>query len=98
MHPEGQSASPHRQIPRTPLECFFFHCFFPPPLLTDCISRSTHWKQVLLYLDDPIDMLQDDVISIKLRHSVNHYNHRFVDYVLELEKGEKKVRKAFAMK
>ncbi len=43
-------------------------------------------------------MLQDDVISIKLRHSVNHYNHRFVDYVLELEKGEKKVRKAFAMK
>lgn len=60
-------------------------------------GEGTHWGQTVLYLDDAVEVDQDQVVSGRLRICQNKENTRFLDMEVEGRIGETTFSKSYMM-
>lgn len=75
--------------------CVYFTVTFPCPesplvLSTSPFEEETHWKQVLLYLDAPVDVVQDTVVTGEVSMCPSAENDREICIHVDYTVGEHK--------
>ncbi|XP_006014554.1 protein arginine N-methyltransferase 6 [Latimeria chalumnae] len=70
----------------------------PLVLSTSPFSEETHWKQSVLYLDEPIEVIQDTNIAGEITLTPSEENPRHLRVLLDYKiGGHKKISKQFRM-
>lgn len=66
-------------------------------LSTSPRRESTHWKQTMFYLEEPIDIKQDDTLKGWISIKKNREVKRSINFELVFKLGEKEYRKEYKM-
>ena len=69
-------------------EVGFFHCHKPVILSTSPRHNKTHWKQVVFYLDNPVDVNAGDVMEGSFALRKNPEQQRELDIKVSYNVGE----------
>ncbi|XP_054621164.1 protein arginine N-methyltransferase 6 [Dunckerocampus dactyliophorus] len=79
--------------------CVYFTVSFPCPdkpqalvLSTSPFKPETHWKQAVLYLDEPVDVMQDTLVSGEVNMYPSEESDRHICIHLEYTVGQQKTQ------
>ncbi len=60
--------------------------------------RYTHWKQTLFFVDEPIGLLQDDIIEGTIDIAPSAVNKRFLAISIQYQCRGKEYKKAYELR
>ena len=62
------------------------------------LTSYTHWKQTLFWVDEPIALLQDDVIEGTIDIAPSPVNKRFLSICIQFQCRDKEYTRAFELR